>query len=81
MIRRYPNRRLYDTDESGYVTAEDVRARLAKGARVTGPGEMDVTARVVAQLVATDIRAGRIPLDVVLKLIRPKPQPPVKEET
>lgn len=53
IIRKYANRRLYDTDQSRYVTLDDVARMVGEGARVrvlaAGSGA-DLTRRVLAQI-------------------------------
>jgi polyhydroxyalkanoate synthesis repressor PhaR len=55
VIRRYPNRRLYDTDASRYVTLEDIAVLIEAGREVrvedARSGE-DVTRALLAQIVA-----------------------------
>jgi polyhydroxyalkanoate synthesis repressor PhaR len=55
VFRRYPNRRLYDTEQSRYVALEDVEAVVRAGRRVQvveAKGGRDVTREVLVQLVA-----------------------------
>lgn len=53
-IRKYPNRRYYDTSSSSHVTLDEIRARIKDGSdvRITDSrsGE-DITARVLAQII------------------------------
>jgi polyhydroxyalkanoate synthesis repressor PhaR len=53
-IRKYANRRLYDTDRSRYVTLADVARMVGDGARVrivTADKGADITRQVLAQIV------------------------------
>ena len=60
LIKKYPNRRLYDTELSRYVTIEDVRQLIAGNTRLrvieqrTG---LEITRAVLLQVV-TDLEAG-----------------------
>ncbi|HEX2464845.1 MAG TPA: polyhydroxyalkanoate synthesis regulator DNA-binding domain-containing protein, partial [Thermoanaerobaculia bacterium] len=54
VIRRYGNRRLYDTRSSAYVNLADVRALVREGRKirvVDANTEEDVTRRVLTQIV------------------------------
>jgi polyhydroxyalkanoate synthesis repressor PhaR len=73
-IRRYSNRKLYDTTEKRYVTLHEVAARVRQGdeiqvrCHVTGK---DLTTQTMAQIVALEETiAPRYPVDVLVKLIR-----------
>ncbi len=54
-IRKYANRRLYDTGRSRYVTLDDVARMVGEGTRVrvltAGKGATDITRQVLAQIV------------------------------
>ncbi len=61
LIRKYVNRRLYDTTQSRYVNLQDVRDLITKGAQVkvveqaTG---LDITTPVLLQIIAEGQRGG-----------------------
>ncbi|MFT3905215.1 MAG: polyhydroxyalkanoate synthesis regulator DNA-binding domain-containing protein [Steroidobacteraceae bacterium] len=61
IIKKYPNRRLYDTTESRYITLEDVR-RLAVARlpfRVLEQRtQQDITRMVLLQVIAEQEQAG-----------------------
>ena len=61
LIKKYPNRRLYDTEVSRYVTLEDVRALVMEGAdfRVldTSNGE-DITRAILLQIMLEEESGG-----------------------
>ena len=61
-IRKYANRRLYDTVESRHINKEDVRTLIASGTDVRiieeGSGE-DITRSVLLQLVAEQELGGQ----------------------
>lgn len=54
LIRRYPNRRFYDTSRSGHVTLEEIRDMVAEGYTIqvedSKTGE-DITTRVLLQVI------------------------------
>lgn len=64
LIRKYVNRRLYDTAQSRYVNLEDLREMIIKGSQVkiieqaTGT---DITTPVLLQIIA-DSQRGTAPL-------------------
>lgn len=61
LIRKYVNRRLYDTAQSRYVNLDDLRELITKGANVkvveqaTGA---DITTPVLLQIIAEGQRGG-----------------------
>ncbi len=60
LIKKYPNRRLYDTELSRYVTIEDVRQLIAVNTRlriVEQRSGLEITRAVLLQVV-TDLEAG-----------------------
>ena len=75
VIRRYGNRRLYDTRSSCYVNLQDVRALVREGKRIQvldAKTEEDVTRRVLTQIVletAEEDEKG-LPLDLLYELAR-----------
>ena len=62
IIKKYPNRRLYDTEISSYITIEDVRQLILDGedfeVRDAKSGD-DLTRSVLLQIIA-DIPTGRL---------------------
>lgn len=60
MLIRYPNRRLYDTEKSRYMTLETIRTRLMEGEPVVlHHSSCDITAELLVSLMAKDLRNGR----------------------
>lgn len=61
VIKKYPNRRLYDTEISSYITIEDVRQLIVDGeefeVRDAKTGE-DLTRQVLLQIIAEHEQAG-----------------------
>ncbi len=62
LIRKYVNRRLYDTSQSRYVNLEDLREMVARGGtlrvveQATGA---DITTTVLLQIIAEGQKSGR----------------------
>jgi len=60
LIKKYPNRRLYDTELSRYVTVEDVRRLIAGNTRlriIEQRSGLEITRAVLLQVIA-DLEAG-----------------------
>ncbi len=74
LIKRYSNRKLYDTVESRYVSHEDIAVMIREGASVyiTDKDETeDLTATVLAQIIAEQGKADpSMPSSVLHELIR-----------
>jgi polyhydroxyalkanoate synthesis repressor PhaR len=81
LLKKYPNRRLYDTEKSTYVTLDDVRQMiLAKESVkvVESKTEKDITRSVLLQIIAEQEIEGHEPLltnGVLQHLIRFYGQP------
>ena len=73
MLKKYSNRRLYDTRNSRYVTLEDVTGLIKSGNRVEiidAATKEDVTAFILTQVILEEARKKNILLPVtVLHLI------------
>ncbi len=74
LVKKYGNRRLYDTEESRYVTLDELEARIRAGADVevvdakTGT---DLTQPTLAQIILEGRGAGRmLPVPLLTRLIR-----------
>ena len=64
MIKKYPNRRLYDTDLSKYVTLSHVRELVLDGVDikvVDAESEEDITRQILMQII-TEQESGESPL-------------------
>ncbi|PWU11535.1 MAG: pesticin [Terriglobia bacterium] len=74
VIRKYPNRRLYDTSQRKYVNLEDVAALIRGGTEVkvvdAKTGE-DLTRVVLTQIIVEDAKGqpAGLPLDLLRQLI------------
>ena len=61
IIRKYPNRRLYDTVESRYVTLADVRRLVVEGVDfvvLDRKSQQDITRSILLQVIAEQEGAG-----------------------
>jgi polyhydroxyalkanoate synthesis repressor PhaR len=73
-IKRYNNRKLYDTQTSCYVTLEKVAGLIRMGDDirvVTHDTEEDITAATLAQIIfEEERRAPRLPIEGLRHIIR-----------
>jgi polyhydroxyalkanoate synthesis repressor PhaR len=79
LVKKYGNRRLYDTEDSRYVRLDEIAERIRAGADVqvvdakTGT---DLTAPTLAQIIFEDRNAARLlPVPLLLQLIRMGDEP------
>jgi polyhydroxyalkanoate synthesis repressor PhaR len=73
-IKRYRNRKLYDTHDSHYVTLEKV-AELVRGGEelrvVENGSQRDITAATMAQIIfEEEKRVPRLPIQALCRIIR-----------
>ena len=64
-FKKYPNRRLYDIEESRYVTVEDIRKIILKGESVSvvdSKTEKDLTRTVLMQIISEQEGEGHEPI-------------------
>lgn len=69
LIKKYPNRRLYNTKESEYITIKDVSELIKAGHQVEvrdASNEEDVTALVLTQIVMDKAKKNQAVLPVSL---------------
>jgi polyhydroxyalkanoate synthesis repressor PhaR len=61
LIKKYPNRRLYDTEESRYITLTDVQKLVREGAEIkvvdTQSGD-DITRSILIQIINEQEASG-----------------------
>jgi polyhydroxyalkanoate synthesis repressor PhaR len=60
-IRKYPNRRLYDTAESRYMTIADIRKLVVDGVEfsiIDKKSQQDITDRILMQVVSEQEQSG-----------------------
>jgi polyhydroxyalkanoate synthesis repressor PhaR len=74
LVKKYGNRRLYDTEESRYVRLDEIADRIRGGADVQvvdAKSGADLTAPTLAQIIFEDRNAARLlPVPLLLQLIR-----------
>jgi len=75
LLKKYPNRRLYDTEQSRYVTLEQVRGLIREGRRVMvrdAKSDEDVTAFILTQIVMEQARTqgNTLPVSLLHLFIR-----------
>jgi polyhydroxyalkanoate synthesis repressor PhaR len=74
-IKKYPNRRLYDTAHSGYITLADVKQMVLDGVAfrvVDAKSNEDLTRQILLQIIL-DEEAGGMPMfssDMLSQMIR-----------
>jgi polyhydroxyalkanoate synthesis repressor PhaR len=72
-IKKYSNRRLYDTDESRYITLEELTAKIRKGSDVrvvdAKSGE-DLTQATLTQIILEGPSARVLPVSLLTELVR-----------
>jgi polyhydroxyalkanoate synthesis repressor PhaR len=75
IIKKYPNRRLYDTEQSKYITVADVRDMVINGTRfqvIDSNSKEDITRQILMQIIIEEESGGK-PLfsaDMLSQLIR-----------
>lgn len=73
-IKKYSNRRLYDTSSSGYITLEELAEKIRSGVDVRvvhAKTEEDITQEVLAQIILESRGAARLlPVPLLVRLIR-----------
>lgn len=74
MVKRYSNRKLYDTRESRYVTLEEIAKMIRAGDEVKvvdNSSQQDLTASTLAQIIfEEERRAPRLPIDSLRRIIQ-----------
>lgn len=73
MIKKYPNRRLYDTDLGEHITCHDVLVRIKRGSIpqiIDQATKLDVTSEVYASILVDLAKRGNVDADQLLALIR-----------
>jgi len=62
IIRKYPNRRLYDTEESRYITLADVKEHVVNGIAfvvVDKKSGADITRSILLQVISDQEQSGQ----------------------
>jgi polyhydroxyalkanoate synthesis repressor PhaR len=73
-VKKYGNRRLYDTEGSRYITIEELAEKIRKGADVQvvdAKNGQDLTQSTLTQIIIESRRAARLlPVPLLVQLIR-----------
>ncbi len=72
-IKKYPNRRLYDTEGSRYITMKELAERVRKGRDVRvldAKTDDDLTQATLVQLLTEGGRAHLLPVPLLMQLVR-----------
>ena len=72
-IKKYPNRRLYDTEGSKYITMEELAERVRAGRDVRvldAKTDEDLTQPTLVQLLTEGGRAHLLPVPLLMQLVR-----------
>ena len=74
VVKKYSNRRLYDTGESRYITLDELAAKIRTGQNVRvidAKTNADLTQATLAQIILESRRAARLlPVPLLTQLIR-----------
>jgi len=74
VVKKYGNRRLYDTEQSSYITLEELADKIRKGADVTvldAKTSEDITQATLAQIILESRGAARLlPVPLLKQLVR-----------
>jgi polyhydroxyalkanoate synthesis repressor PhaR len=75
VIKRYESRKLYDTEEKGYISLEDIAGWVREGQEVRvidHPTSVDVTAQVLTQIIHDEGKRGKsfLPTELLHELVR-----------
>ena len=72
-VKKYPNRRLYDTEGSRYITMEELAERVRAGRDVRvldAKTDEDLTQPTLVQLLTEGGRAHLLPVPLLMQLVR-----------
>lgn len=76
IIKKYPNRRLYDTEISRYITLAEVRELVMQGIKFKVRDKNtddDITRSILLQVISEEEEGGSVPIfttDLLLRIIR-----------
>ncbi len=76
IIKKYPNRRLYDTEISRYITLAEVRELVMQGIKFKVRDKNtddDITRSILLQVISEEEEGGGVPIfttDLLLRIIR-----------
>ncbi len=72
-VKKYPNRRLYDTEQSRYITVDELAERVRAGRDVRvldAKTDEDLTQTTLVQLLVEGKRAHLLPVPLLHQLVR-----------
>lgn len=72
-VKKYPNRRLYDTEDSRYITMEELVQRIRTGRDVRvidAKTDEDLTQATLVQLLVETKRAYLLPVPLLMQIVR-----------
>jgi polyhydroxyalkanoate synthesis repressor PhaR len=74
VVKKYGNRRLYDTEQSRYITMEELADKIRRGAEVRvvdAKTEEDLTQATLTQIIIEGRRAAKLlPVPLLVQMIR-----------
>ncbi len=73
IIKKYSNRRLYDTESSGYITLDELAEIIRSGSNVKvvdAKSDEDLTQGTLAQIVVESGAAKLLPTSLLMQMIR-----------
>ena len=73
LVKKYPNRRLYDTDASRYLTHDELAAKIRRGADVRivdAKTSEDLTQATLTQMILEGPSARLLPIPLLTQLVR-----------
>lgn len=73
IVKKYSNRRLYDTDESRYITLDELASKIRRGADVRvidAKSGVDLTQPTLTQLILEGPAAKLLPVPLLRQLVR-----------
>ena len=74
LIKKYPNRRLYDTEQSRYITLSDLQQLIMEGHEfqvIDASTEADITRNILLQIIAEQESGGKpiFTTDILMRII------------
>jgi len=73
LVKKYPNRRLYDTDASRYLTHDELAAKIRRGSDVRvvdAKTNEDLTQATLTQMILEGPSAHLLPVPLLTQLVR-----------
>lgn len=76
LIKKYPNRKLYDVSEKKYVSLRDIEQFIKKREKLTvieSDTQDDITNIILSEIILSRARKGKLPqnfFDVIIRKLR-----------